>query len=249
MQQTDVRDGYALVLDCESGALAEQLARQTNLSICAVFDDAAKAIATRVSYARANLNGTRITVFHQPPGTRLPFPSYYADLIVSEAAAKGTLPTKKTIEDLSRILKPIRGIALIGGGKTTADALGRWNTATQQQGWTIVKSGDAIWSRRVRPQLAQSGSWTHQLGDSGNTGSSDDGALKGPLGVLWYGPPVLRYGNNSMPARLAHGLMLLPVHNGIIASDQYTGRKLWHYPCPENSRFFIAGKTITCARK
>jgi outer membrane protein assembly factor BamB len=249
VQQADVRAGYALVLDCESGALAEQLARQTDLSVCAVFDDKEKASAARAAYAEANLNGTRITVFHQPSGIRLPFPSFYADLIVSEAAAKGTLPSKGTIEDCSRILKPIRGIALIGGGKATADALRAWNAASGQQGWTILESGDAAWSRRVRPQLAQSGSWTHQLGDSGNTGCSDDGALKGPLGVLWYGPPVLRYGNNSMPARIAHGLMLLPVHNGIIACDQYSGRRIWYYPCPENSRFFLADKTVYLRRE
>ena len=39
-------------------------------------------------------------------------------------------------------------------------------------------------------------------------------------------------------------MMLLPVHNGIIACDQYSGRRLWYYPCSENSHFFIANKTI-----
>ena len=244
VRQTNIREGYALVLDCDSGALAYQLAKQTKLSICAVFDDKAKATAARAAYHRAKLNGSRITAYHRPANTRLPFPSYYADLIVSEAAAKGRLPTKETIEDFSRILKPIRGIALFGGGKANARELKAWNATTRQNDWNIVRFGAALWTRRVRPELAEAGSWTHQLGDAGHSGSSDDGALKGPLGVLWYGPPVLRYGNNRMPARVKHGLMVLPVHDGIAACDQYTGRRLWHYPCPENSRFFIADKTI-----
>jgi len=249
VKQTSIREGYALVLDCDSGALAYQLARQTKLSICAVFDDEAKAAAARAAYLQANLNGSRITAYHRAPNTRLPFPSFYADLIVSEAAAKGTLPTKATVEDLSRMLKPIRGVALIGGGKADPGALETWNAATRQGDWDIVKADGAAWTKRVRPALAESGSWTHDLGDAGHTGSSDDGALKGPLGVLWYGPPTLPYGNNRMPARVAHGLLVLPVHDGIIGCDQYTGRKVWHYACPENSRFIIADKTIYLRRE
>ncbi|MFP6611543.1 MAG: PQQ-binding-like beta-propeller repeat protein, partial [Pirellulales bacterium] len=244
LQQTNIRDGYAIVLDCDSGALACQLAMQTKLSICAVFNDEANATAARAAYQQANLNGSRILVYYRPPNTRLPFPSYYADLIVSEAAATGRLPAKETVEDLSRMLKPIRGVALIGGGKTAADVLTAWIAATGQNDWKVVRDGDVSWVKRVRPELAEAGSWTHQLGDAGHTGSSDDGALKGPLGVLWYGPPILRYGNNSMPARIHRGLMLLPVHDGIAACDQYSGRRRWRYACPENSRFFIADKTI-----
>ena len=248
VKQSNIHEGYALVLDCDSGALAYQLARQTKLSICAVFDDEAKAGAARTAYLQANLNGTRITVYHQSPNTRLPFPSFYADLIVSEGAARGKLPAKETVEDLSRILKPIRGVALIGGGKAGVRALRAWRRATRRDDWQMVDADGASWTKRVRPALADSGSWTHQLGDAGHTGSSDDGALKGPLGVLWYGDPVLPYGNNSVPARVAHGLLVLPVHDGIIGCDQYTGRKLWHYACPENSRFVIAGKTIYLRR-
>jgi outer membrane protein assembly factor BamB len=252
VRQTNLREGYAIVLDCDSGTLAYQLAKQTKLSICAVFDDPARATAARTAYHRVNLNGSRITVYHRNAGTKLPFPSYYADLIVSEAAAKGTegsMPTKEALEDLSRMLKPIRGIALIGGGKADVERLRAWNAATGQKDWSIVRDGNASWTRRVRPELAEAGSWTHQLGDAGHSGSSDDGALKGPLGVLWYGPPVLRYGNNRMPARVKHGLMILPVYNGIVACDQYTGRQRWHYACPENSRFFIADKTIYLRRE
>ena len=56
----------------------------------------------------------RISTHLRTEGQPLPFPSYFADLVVSERAIlKGALPGAKG--DWARVLKPIRGVALFGG--------------------------------------------------------------------------------------------------------------------------------------
>jgi outer membrane protein assembly factor BamB len=68
-----LNDGYVVVLDCDSGVVPYALARQANFYVCAVFDDAAKAEAARALYERADLNVSRIIVWHRQPGTKLTF--------------------------------------------------------------------------------------------------------------------------------------------------------------------------------
>jgi len=106
--------GFVLVCDCTEGVLPFELARQTDLYVCAVFDDAAMAQQARERYAKANMHCSRISVWHRKKGTKLPYPRNFADLIVSERAAlRGELP--KYTAELDSLLKPARGIALMGG--------------------------------------------------------------------------------------------------------------------------------------
>ncbi len=216
-----VKAGYAIVLDCESGQLAYELAKRTKLYVMAVFGDADKAAAARKAYSRAGMHVSRIVAYHQKEGTKLPFTSYIADLIVSESAVNGGALPKDT-DEIARLLKPIRGVALLGGKQTKA-ALKDWTDA--KRGWKVSAGAGNEWAKRVRPRLKESGGWTHDLGDAGHTGSSDDGALKPPLGIYWYGEAQL--GRPTGGIRMIDGVFFIYRGRDLAAYDQYTGREMW----------------------
>jgi len=221
LERTGVKAGYAVVLDCQSGALAYELAKRTKMYVLAVFPDADEAAAARNAYGRSGMHVSRVIAYHQKDGAKLPFSSYIANLIVSEAAVIGGQLPGNT-EELNRMLKPIRGVALIGG-KQSQEALKKWIGA--EKGWEVVPDGENQWARRVRPALENPGGWTHALGDAGNTGCSHDGALKPPLGIYWYGEPQLEFPGPG--ALMIDGIFLLCEGDDLVARDEYTGRETW----------------------
>ena len=214
--ETGVVEGYAVVLDCDSGQLAFELAKRSKLTICSIFSDEEKAAEARRKYAGADQHVTRIVALACEPGEPLPLPSFFADLVVSEAG----LPEGE-LERWSRLQKPVRGVAFFGG-EGTADWIGR----SGQEGWSTVSAGGGTWAKRTRPRLEDGGAWTHMHGDAGNTGCSHDGVLKPPLGVVWFGPPNVKQPGGHT-ALLVDGIMILPEPNALKACDQYTGRALW----------------------
>jgi outer membrane protein assembly factor BamB len=235
IRQAGIEEGYALVLDCKTGELARELALQTKMHICAVFDDEAQAAAARKAASRANMHVSRILVWVRQPGEALPFPPRYADLIVSESAVTGsTLP--KVGDALKRLLKPLRGQAIIGGLQNEA-ALREWADATGQENWKLTTIDGFSWAQRTGPRMKEAGGWTHALGDAGNTMCSNDGVLKPPLGVVWVGEPFsARRSRGISPAILAEGVLIhqkttvFDTKGYTEGFDQYTGRKLWRLP-------------------
>jgi len=227
VKHSGVTEGYALVVDCEDGQLASELAKQTRLTVCAVFRDAAAMHKAREKFAGEGLHLTRIVTWHQPLGAKLPYPSYIADLIVSEGAVAGkSLPDG--VEELARVCKPIRGVMLIGGETTKADALAAWTEKTGLKEWQTV---DGSWAKRVRPPLEGAGAWTHNFASPGRTACSQDGVLMPPLGVVWFGPPFVDKGTSHM-ALICNGILVNPDAHSLEGYDQYTGRKLWRLEAP-----------------
>jgi outer membrane protein assembly factor BamB len=216
--------GYAVVLDCRTGQLAYELAKRSDLYVVAVFADETAAGLARDQYAEAGMHLSRVVTCTAKPGTPLPFPSYFADLIVSEEAVLGGEFPSNT-DELLRLQKPIRGVALIGGEQKQS-AIVKWTAKTKQSDWQLVEKDDQTWARRVRPRLPDGGGWTHMYGDAGNTGCSHDSALKGPLGVTWYGPPHIEQ-PGTHTALIVDGILVVPQPNSLEACDQYTGRRLW----------------------
>ncbi|MCH8922647.1 MAG: PQQ-binding-like beta-propeller repeat protein, partial [Planctomycetes bacterium] len=235
VKQAGIQEGYALVLDCTTGELARELAVRTKLHICAVFADEAQAVAARRAASRANLHLSRILVWVRKPGEALPFPPRFADLIVSEAAAGGgALPSGR--DALARMLKPVRGQAIIGGMQTD-ETLKKWIATTGQDGWKAAGSDNTRFAQRTGPRLKDAGGWSHALGDAGNTMCSNDGVLKPPLGVVWVGEPFSKRRSRGIsPAILMDGVLIhqttsvFDVRGYTEGYDQYTGRKLWKLP-------------------
>ena len=223
VRESGIKDGYGLVIDCKDGQLPLELARRTNLELCAVFEDEAAMMKARRMYAQAGLNVRRIASWLRPEGEKLPYPSFFADLIVSEAAVSGGALPKDT-EDWSRLLKPIRGVAMMGGAHEKRD-LEDWSGVTGQEGWKVVSSG-GHWAHRLRPPLKNGGGWTQMHGDPGNTSCSQDLVLKAPLGVLWYGTPTIKVPGKHT-SLIKNGILVVPEPHSLQGCDQYTGRHLW----------------------
>jgi outer membrane protein assembly factor BamB len=235
VRQSGIQEGYALVLDCTTGELARELALQTKMHICAVFDDEDQATAARQAASRANMHVSRILVWLRKPGEALPLPPRYADLIVSESAVSGGAPPK--IGDaLTRLLKPLRGQAIIGGLQNES-GLGAWIKSTGQDDWSLTTAAGFSWAKRTGPRMKGAGGWTHALGDAGNTMCSNDSVLKPPLGIVWVGEPFsARRSRGISPAILADGVLIhqtttmFDTKGYTEGFDQYTGRKLWRLP-------------------
>ena len=223
VKQSGVQEGYALVLDCEDGQLASELARQTKLTVCAVFRDAAAMQKARDTYCGTGQHLSRIVTWLQPAGAKLPYPSYFADLIISEGAVAGKGLPDDT-EELARLSKPTRGVTLIGAAMAP-NVLKQWTESTGLKDWAMVDAGGS-WAKRISPPLQDAGAWTHNYADPGNSTCSEDGVLKPPLGVVWFGPPFIRFGSNQM-SLICNGVYVCPDSHTLEGYDQYTGRKLW----------------------
>jgi len=222
LEQSGVKAGYAIVLDSDSGALAYELANRSDLYVLAIFSDAEKMMAARKAYNRTGLHISHIVAYQQEAGTALPFTNHIADLIVSETAAGGGPLPKIDKAEIDRLLKPMRGVALLGG-KQAEEGLATWSGSAE--GWKVQSKGEDRWAKRTRPALENPGGWTHNFGDAGNSGCSHDGALKGPLGIYWYGEPQL--GEPAPGALMIDGVFLLVENGVLVARDQYTGREMW----------------------
>jgi len=234
-----VKAGYAVVLDCEDGALAWQLAAKKEFYVVAVFADAEKAQAAREKFASADLHGSQVMVWHGRPGQRLPVPSKVADLVTSEATLTGgALPA--SLDEVKRVLKPIRGTALFMALQQK-QAPEMWTALARDSGepGASAPGGDTAWkqfaqnnhwcAKFVRPPLEGSGGWGAARGGPERTNSSHDSALKGPLGVVWYGAPTVRRGNYAPPLLMGGVLLCAIDDHHLEAYDQYNGRLLWTY--------------------
>lgn len=236
---TGVKAGYAVVLDCEDGGLAWQLAVTTRLYVVAVFADAERAQAARERFAAADLHGSRVAVWHGPSGARLPVPARVIDLVTSEATLSGAAPPA-ALDEVTRLLKPIRGTACflalrqsrppaswhaLNGVAAGPAAAATGPAAT----WTQEARGNDWAATFVCPALAGAGAWGAHRGGPENTNCSHDAALRGPLGVAWYGPPSVRRGSYAPPL-LAGGVLLCALDDHHLAAhDQYNGRLLWSH--------------------
>jgi outer membrane protein assembly factor BamB len=219
LAETGIRRGYCLVLGCETGQLAFELARQSELKIYAVSPDEKQVAAARRALDAAGVYGSRVCVDCYPLD-HVPYADDFANLIVSESAlVGGELPDAAAA---ARMLRPLGGVALIGRPQAPAEEKGdRSNlcrdhasmvpaagplrgklgqspsSAQALQRWlqaTGLAGGQVIanggqWAKIVRGPIPGAGSWTHLYGNAGNTGCGDDTALRCPLDVLWFGEP------------------------------------------------------------
>ena len=107
-----MRRGYCLILGCETGELAVELARRSEMMIYAVSPDREKVETARKRIDSSGLYGGRISV-EAWPLDGLPYADYFANLVVSETAVLGgQLPPAPA--EMFRMLKPVGGVALLG---------------------------------------------------------------------------------------------------------------------------------------
>ena len=207
LEKTGVRKGYCVDLACGDGALACELARQSNLTVYAVGSDPAAVAAARKKFRAAGLYGVRVTVHHADPA-HTPYPDYFADLAVSARSLRrgaGAAP----LAEIARLLRP-------GGGTACVGRIGRMKLT-------------------VRRPLPGAGQWTHQYADAANTICGSDTLVRGPLGLLWFDSSDIRlpnrHGRGHSPLCDGRRLFVLGL-DGLRALDIYNGRLLWEYSLP-----------------
>ncbi len=240
---TGITRGYCLVLEAGDGQLAYELARRSELIIFGVDNDRGRIARARGLLGRAGAYGSRITLHHAESLGALPLPRAFANLVVAGLSpAGGELPA--TAAEVASLLQPATGLACLGP-LPGADPAAITNLVTQWLGalklrWALAEAGGETWLR-LQPDLpADTGSWTHQYGEAGNTANSREGlqgvAGTGGLGVQWLGRPGADFGidrNPRMPAPLAvHGRLFHQGMNRIIALDSYNGAVLWSLEIP-----------------
>ncbi|MBN1421347.1 MAG: PQQ-binding-like beta-propeller repeat protein [Planctomycetes bacterium] len=229
---TRIRRGFALVIGCETGRLAVEIARRSDLTVYAVDPDPQKVAAARAMLAREGLLGARVCADAWPLDA-IPYPDYFANLIVSEAAVlRGELPAQTA--GLHRMLKPLGGIAYLGGPKVAPADARRWLDASGLAGRIVENEG--TWIEIARGRLEGAGSWTHQYAEPGNTACGDERILRAPLGVLWFGGPgparmVNRHARATAPLAL-DGRLFVEGENLVMAYDAYNGLALWERKIP-----------------
>ena len=265
LEETDIKRGFCLVYGCETGQLAWELARRTELMIYAVSPDADKVQAARAALDAAGLHGSRVSV-EQWPLDNLPYSDYFANLIVSETAIlSGRWPGDPA--DVARMVKPLGGTLMIGqpdsppagAAPLSVEAARQWLNQPALAGGQLIERG-GVWVRFVRGPLDGGGNWTHLYANAGNTACGDDQLVQPPLGVLWFGSP----GPGDMPNRhvraagpLAYGSRLfVQGEHVLMAYDIYNGVCLWRRELPgayrpnashDGSNLAVCGKGLLVA--
>ena len=254
VRTTGITKGYCLVLGNGTGRLAAELAKRTELQICATDSGADNVATAQKTLDAAGLYGTRVHIEQAPPSS-IPYSDYFANLIVSESTlTKGELPANAA--EAFRMLKPCGGVLYMGqpveargqARPLEEGALRRWLTGAGIEGGQISKEG-GLWLTLKRGPLPGAGKWTHQYAEPGNTTCSDDQLVRSPLGLLWFGEPgpekmAERHRRPASPlafnGRLfvqgeGQGARIGVGQNALMAYDAYNGLKLWEREIPAKS--------------
>ena len=241
VKASGIRKGICLVLDCGDGQLAAEIAKQTELRVIGVERDATKVAAAREALRAAGLYGTRVTVHHLT-SENLPYPPYFANLVVSASTTKINERPIVTTSEIVRVLRP-------GGG--TFIRLAREKSLTNKptiSGWQIVLDGGVLMGMGTRPALEGVGEWTHGFADVGNTACSMDKRATAPLRLQWFGRPgprpMIDRHHRNVPPLCKDGRLFIPGDEVVMAVDAYNGTPLWDLAIPDSRRL---GAFLDCS--
>lgn len=240
VEEANIHQGYCLVLGCEEGRLAYEIAKRTKLQVVAVEEDVQKVAIAREKLHRAGSYGSRITVHHGSLD-KLPYPPYFANLIVSERTLiSGELPPSAC--EMFRVLRPCGGTAMIGQlkqrNKLKQTNLERWLNDATIPDWKISKQ-NGLWAIIRREPIPGSGEWTQLYANASHTANSGD-QLRGPMALQWFGKPgprsMIDRHHRPMSSLVKDGRIFVPTVEGIIAVDAYNGTELWRLDAPNSKR-------------
>lgn len=238
LKQTNVTDGFCLVLGSERGRLALELAKRTKLKIYGIESDEAKVAASREALARAGLYGHRVSIVHAEP-SKTPLSNYFANLVVSDSMLlTGKLPASAV--ELGRYVKPCGGMACFGVPSDRQDRIDPKDLKESLAAMYLRDDAEirvnGSWAILTRGKLADVGQWSHQYGNVANTCFTPDDRVRGSLGVLWYGDPgpqqmINRHEAASAPLS-TNGRFFTQGTESVRAYDAYNGQFLWEYKNP-----------------
>ncbi len=233
----DSKKGYCMVLDSGKGRLAYELARRTQMIIIGVEEDADKVAFARNAMDAAGLAG-RVTIHHRS-GQKLSYTSFFANLIVSDAAiSSGKLPA--TADDVLHLARPYGGLIAIAqpNDKQNEAALTEWGKSIPD--WKLDKRENLLWGLARRPALPNAGEWTHMYAEPGNSACSNDRIVAGQTAIQWFGPPgpeqMIDRHHRNVPPLCKDGRLFVPGDCVVYAIDAYNGAIIWETQIPDSRR-------------
>lgn len=207
--KTSVMKGYALVLHGTS-AVADELARQTELNIVCLNPSAADIHESRQATSAAGLGG-RVTYHRGDPSQALPYSDYLFNLVIDERAL-GKRRISRTAE-IERVTRPLGGIAVTGPSEK-----------------------DTF----VRGALPGTGEWSHMYANPANTVCSNDEHVGSDLQLHWFGRPgpqqMLDRHHRTVAPVWKNGRLFIPGNDRVIGVDAYNGTPLWNVAIPGSRR-------------
>jgi len=247
LARAGISKGFCLVLGCGEGRLAAEIARMSEMTVVAVDADAARVEAARRMLDRAGLHGVRVSILQAEPGS-LPFPDFFANLIVSEEVLVSGRPAG-TAAEVHRLLHPEGGLALIGQSVSFSERsrmdrrdLETWLGDPAPAGATILEQ-DGLWAEIRRGPLAGAGEWTHTYAEPANTACSNDAYVRGPLELQWFGRPgprlMIDRHHRNVPPLYKNGRIFIPGDERVFVLDAYNGTWLWDKTIPDSRRLGV----------
>jgi outer membrane protein assembly factor BamB len=200
--------GYCLDIGCGDAQLARELARRSELRIYAVDDDWGRVERARELLLAAGLYGTRVTVHYVKDLAALPYPDFFANLVVSGRSMH----------------EP--GAAFLDQG---------WQKCLRPYGGMAVFGPVGALRETQRGPLDGAGEWTHQYMSAANQLCSTDERVQGPLGMLWYRDVAMelpqRHGRGPAPL-FYDGLLFHLGLDELVCVDAYNGTEMWRFELP-----------------
>ncbi len=231
LNETKVKEGYAIYIGVNDPKLLAAIAEKSNLSIVAVDSDASKIDKLRREFDEMGFKASKVAFLQNTPED-MDFAPYFSSLIIIEDIDNYTSESAKILlEKVHTSTHPFGGKIWIGGkNESLANILNSTETGSIE-GLTVLNSNPnfVLLSKEGAPK--GSANWTHLFGSIANTVKSDDELVKLPLGVLWFGGnsnmDVLPRHGHGPPEQIMDGKLIIEGINCLSARDVYTGRVLW----------------------
>jgi len=251
--RTGSDQGFCLVLGCgDGGRLAWEIAARTRMKVIAVDEDPQRVAAARRAFHEAGIYGVKATA-RRGDLSRLPFPDYFANLIVSDRTLlTGALPPAPS--EVARLLRPCGGKAFVGRTASFAEhcplpAADTFDRA-RLEGWlggvalrAAIVEGDGLFAVIDRGPIEGAGEWTHTYADPANSACSKDTLVRGELELQWFGRPgprlMIDRHHRNVPPLYKNGRLFVPADDRVICVDAYNGTRLWEAVVPGSRRLGV----------
>jgi len=243
LAETDVTEGYCLILGSGTGRLAYELAQQSQLNIIGIESDERLVDQSRNLLDRAGVYGTRVTIHHGQLD-KLPYADYLFNLVTSERLlTDDRLPG--TTSELTRVLRPGGGTAYLVRSANNAankkNVLSTW--LPDGQAWRIRDQAAGPSATYRRQPLSGTGEWTHLYADPANSTCSGDTRVGNQLRLQWFGRPgprkMVDRHFRAMSPLYKNGQLIVPGDDHLFAVDAYNGWPQWELAIPGFRRIGI----------
>lgn len=235
-QVKDGEPGYVVSIGINH-ELAIKYARSSNLHVVFIDNDAAAVQQFRETMTDTGLYGTHVTAIVGDITSAKLLP-YFAKKIIVQQSIDSKEELQTNLAGVTHALRPYGGEARLN---VSADFPAEQRKELAKRGFA-VEVNDEHYQITRRGPLPQSGTWTHQYADAGNSVVSQDALVKAPLGVLWFGGPpnddvLPRHGHGPSP-QVAGGRLVIEGADMLRAVDVYTGQLLWQRDLPNLGKYY-----------